>query len=1044
MLKSALFFDFWVYICILYKSYTSFIYCIKIMMIKQFVRIVSYCSYVWCMILWLYIHISSVQWQVVFSQPKSVQHNFTRPSDLSNMNIRLDASDISTISASQYVDSSLINKRIDKTTNKEFVQTVITQMPSLVTGSQWINKVQFWWTTTAYSSLSTSLSSTIPIAWWTIFLIGDVQKAWVNNFFTANNNWFWFWVDNTTTPYGSWSFWWSSALQWPITNPWSLRIWTLESSTLPNIFRTLRSNGIRVSSIESTASSIPASTTTLQLWVVWVNPATSLWWSIYELISYNTILTSSQRDSIESYLNNKYLWGNNMMTVSYTITNTSSTGVATWTLMDVIPWWLSFVSGSILRVGETTASVFTPISTSVASGTMIQRAVPPLAWWQSLVITYQLSIRDYTKRNALWLSRNTLYQPLYSPWITAQCGIISSVSSQLNPTVWVSLWSICNVGTQSSITIATGSNQWTWTCGTTSPLITEVRCTTPSRSSSMPAQCGSGTNNPSVFAPIDTPPGNLCRVWSLSGNVSIVWQNQRNWICVTPAPSVTQTPCLTPQYIPPSDGTAVCWLAANAVWTPQNPPTQQLCSVWTGVGNIMLTGNNTQWTRQCQTSSPVSQTTCTTLAPNTVPNNTSADLRLQSIQPSILLGLPGQQVRFVVSFSNQWPLVSTSTILDITPPAMFVRWTSSLVPISISWGIYRYQIGTIIPGTTWQLIITGSISSTVTSWQTLSMFAQIYGTTFDAVLNNNYVTSPTITIAWWTGLIPSTWSDPLPILQELVSRYNSIITRNNPPVLMSDVSKSPFLSHIMTMLNNGIMRWYSTSTSARFGPDKPISRWELITVIWRVLNIDQTTNTSSLNYFAPTRFSDVQASSSYARFVNQLDILNILWGFITNKSDGSLLLEPNKNVTQSEVKKMLTELLRLRGFDVGPLQTFPEWWSLVRRWEIAFLMTEIMRSANNVVLGNNARFLDVVQRRLQTMTISERRIFLQRFRDRITTTSPDRMFAIGLYPKWLARDLTDALNGSITSKNWSLSTPYTPGSTSSNDPLTALIEEWSK
>jgi hypothetical protein len=116
--------------------------------------------------------------------------------------------------------------------------------------------------------------------------------------------------------------------------------------------------------------------------------------------------------------------------------------------------------------------------------------------------------------------------------------------------------------------------------------------------------------------------------------------------------------------------------------------------------------------------------------------------------------------------------------------------------------------------------------------QTFSHFAQIYGSTLDGVLNNNGLTSSGVIIVLPNGSTGANNSiDPLPILQQLVSKYNAIITRNNPPKLMNDVATSPFLSHILTIVNNGIMKGYSTPRSARFAPDKAIDRGEFITVV---------------------------------------------------------------------------------------------------------------------------------------------------------------------------------------------------------------------
>jgi hypothetical protein len=239
------------------------------------------------------------------------------------------------------------------------------------------------------------------------------------------------------------------------------------------------------------------------------------------------------------------------------------------------------------------------------------------------------------------------------------------------------------------------------------------------------------------------------------------------------------------------------------------------------------------------------------------------------------------------------------------------------------------------------------------------------------------------------------------------------------------------------------MKGYSTPRSARFAPDKAIDRGEFITVVWRVLSIGTTNTNQVYSYFAPTRFADVPASSSYARFVNQLDTLGMLEWLITKWSDGSLYLKPNQEITQTEVKNIMVEVLKRRWYDSNPIQTFPDGDNSVKRGEVAFLMTEVIRWDPNVVLGNNHKFLQVMANRLQTLDIPARRNLISRFLDKINTVSPDRMFSIGLYPKGLTRDLTDALNGTITAKNPTLLPIYNT-SWWSNDPLEQLLNEWSQ
>jgi hypothetical protein len=155
---------------------------------------------------------------------------------------------------------------------------------------------------------------------------------------------------------------------------------------------------------------------------------------------------------------------------------------------------------------------------------------------------------------------------------------------------------------------------------------------------------------------------------------------------------------------------------------------------------------------------------------------------------------------------------------------------------------------------------------------------------------------------------------------------------------------------------------------------------------------------------------------------------------------------PHRKVTQTQVRSVLAELLRLRGYDPSALDRFPSGDGPVTRWEIAYLLTEIIWNDPNITLGYNHKLLEVLKRRLETFTgdIIRERVLTYKIMDKVSATDPDRLQTLGLYSRGLLRDLQDALSGSITAKTTMYSGVVYTNYGGSLDPFDALLNERSQ
>lgn len=446
--------------------------------------------------------------------------------------------------------------------------------------------------------------------------------------------------------------------------------------------------------------------------------------------------------------------------------------------------------------------------------------------------------------------------------------------------------------------------------------------------------------------------------------------------------------------------------------------------------------------------------------PPVTPWQSYIDLSIVSHTSVVTGTVSGSQISFVLQYANYnaYGQTATGVFLDYTMGAWFTYQTWSRIPTSpfpTNPSLLRFALPDMAPNTTGNLIITGlvtGLSGTIAGVNNAMILRLNNNAYIPDVVNTNDTRSAGGILILSTGtLITGTnlsGVSPLIVLRELMTKYTAIITKANPPLIMSDVANSPYLSHIATMVNNGLMIWYNKNWLNRFWPNNHLTRAEFAIILWRIASLQSSNSIQFVFTNSRTRFVDVSTGSSYERFVAQIDALWWIDAMGVGVWTTNLLyFNPNQKVTQSQMRSVLSKVLTMRGYDPVILDRFPGGSGPVTRWETAYLLAELIWNDPNIVLGNNHRLLNVIVRRLEAMTgnIAGQRLIAQRILDNVGRTDTQLLQSVWLIGKGVQRDLTDALSGSIRPKsNQSLPSVYNPPVWWGSDPFEALLLEWSK
>lgn len=443
--------------------------------------------------------------------------------------------------------------------------------------------------------------------------------------------------------------------------------------------------------------------------------------------------------------------------------------------------------------------------------------------------------------------------------------------------------------------------------------------------------------------------------------------------------------------------------------------------------------------------------TIQTIAPPPPAPITISDLMIVSITWSVTQVSSWDIVSQTITYLNKTWLawIATGIVMDMSPgdgrQLQLINRPYQSHPFNTNQ--IRILLPNLWPWATWSVTVTGLVVWWVWPVVWSSRFSISHSAMNDPIWSDNIRIFSwfSVIMTWTTGEILQTWWDyaaisPLLVLRQLQSRYHYIVAQRKAPAIMTDVANSPYISHIASMVNNGIMVWSMSIKGNFFYPQKNLTRWELIIILWRILWLSSqySFTRSQVN----TRFLDIPSDSIYARFVQQLDQLwwiDDMW--ISRNSQWWLYLNPAQSVDQHVMRKMLAKISTVRWYNSNIIDRLPSGTNTVTRWEVAYILAELIQYDVDTIAWYNYRLLDLVIRRLSLLedNILTQRVLVERIISAIRLTPPSRIESVWLMINPLLRDLQDSLAG-VISNQYGIHWLYRWWS----DAFESLIDSWSR
>jgi len=175
---------------------------------------------------------------------------------------------------------------------------------------------------------------------------------------------------------------------------------------------------------------------------------------------------------------------------------------------------------------------------------------------------------------------------------------------------------------------------------------------------------------------------------------------------------------------------------------------------------------------------------------------------------------PGWDVEYVINYANTWDTTAYGVDIFTFLSEGLQDIVSSTAATSISWSLYRWNIGDLAAGATGTITIDAAISPLVESWYALTFQSEIDGILEDSNTEDNSITldhtvvesvvEPDVTILW------STWS------LCVWSSYDMTIIRQNVSHIVQDLHIDVIIPSQMsfqngdgdhTLVSTGVYRW---------------------------------------------------------------------------------------------------------------------------------------------------------------------------------------------------------------------------------------------
>ena len=255
--------------------------------------------------------------------------------------------------------------------------------------------------------------------------------------------------------------------------------------------------------------------------------------------------------------------------------------------------------------------------------------------------------------------------------------------------------------------------------------------------------------------------------------------------------------------------------------------------------------------------------------------------------------------------------------------------------------------------------------------------------------------------------------NPLLTLQQVMKQYTTMNEWLDIDPVFSDVQKGKdsYMS-VMTVVRNGIFEWYQYSHSRKFEGDKCSTRSEVITVLARMMYTAWSTDVY-VSRPSGTAYIDANSFSTQTQnFINWAHERGLI-GFLNPKNiRWTLYLEPNKTITEWELKDMLNAIYTRYGLNTTILEDLlNDEGSCVTRLDFADTIATILRWNPNILMWYNDEFIKTVVDKTYMMSIIERRNAIQKIIDKLQSTTPTVLYENGYDAESLLGILEAAMDG---------------------------------
>jgi len=236
--------------------------------------------------------------------------------------------------------------------------------------------------------------------------------------------------------------------------------------------------------------------------------------------------------------------------------------------------------------------------------------------------------------------------------------------------------------------------------------------------------------------------------------------------------------------------------------------------------------------------------------------------------------------------------------------------------------------------------------------------------------------------------------NPLLTLQQISKQYMMMNDWLNINPVFSDIQKwkDSYMS-VMTVVRNGIFEGYQYTHSRKFEWDKCSTRSEVINVLARMMYNAGSTDVYVSRPSGTAYIDSNNFSTQSQNFVNRAHERGLIVFLNPKNIKWSLYLEPNKVITEKELKDMINAIYTRYGLNTDILDDLlNDETSCVTRIDFADTVATILRGNPNIMMWYNDEFIKTIIEKTHLMSIIERRKVIQKVIDKLQLTTPTLLY----------------------------------------------------